>query len=71
MEIFQYRTVRREKKWFERQGQGGDGEEGGGENTWCWPEGEDPISSLPKEVTIKVRVGAVVIVTSTCTVRHH
>ena len=47
------RNMRREKKWFERQGQGGEGEEGEDEK-WCWPEGEDPVSLLPRKVAVKV-----------------
>ncbi len=49
------RNTKREKKWFERRGQGKDGEEGGGEEQWCWPEGEDPMSLLPREVAVRVR----------------
>ena len=48
-----YKEVRRAKRWFNREREG-EGEEGEGEGEWYWPEGEDYISSLPREVTVKV-----------------
>ena len=48
-----YKEVRRAKRWFNREREG-EGEEGEGEREWYWPEGEDYISSLPREVAVKV-----------------
>ena len=48
-----YKEVRRAKRWFNREREG-EGEEGEGERVWYWPEGEDYISSLPREVAVKV-----------------
>lgn len=39
--------------FFQNRGRGeGEGEE----DNWCWPEGEDPLSLLPRDVSIKVDV---------------
>lgn len=46
-----YKEVRRAKRWFNQKKEG---EEGGGEEEWHWPEGEDYISTLPREVAVKV-----------------
>lgn len=46
-----YKEVRRAKRWFIQKKEG---EEGGGEEEWHWPEGEDYISTLPREVAVKV-----------------
>ena len=49
-----YKDSRRAKRWFNRE-RAGEGEEGEEDSEFYWPEGEDPISSLPREVTVKVR----------------
>lgn len=47
-----YKESRRAKHWFNREaGPEGEGED---ESEWCWPEGEDHISLLPREIAIKV-----------------
>ena len=39
--------------FFQNRGRGeGEGEE----DNWCWPEGEDPLSLLPVDISIKVGV---------------
>ena len=48
-----YKEVRRARRWFNRE-MGAEGEEAENQE-WFWPEGEDAISILPREVTIKVR----------------
>ena len=37
--------------WFEHGGSKSEGEKG---KDWCWPEGEDHLSLLPREVALKV-----------------
>lgn len=47
-----YKENRRAKRWFNREpGPDGEGEE---ESEWYWPEGEDPISLLPREIAVEV-----------------
>lgn len=47
-----YKEVRRTRQWFSHV-RGGEGGEAGSQE-WYWPEGEDPVSSLPREVAVKV-----------------
>ena len=51
-----YKETRQAKRWFNlSKGGAKGGEEDGEENgEWHWPEGEDPISVLPIEVSSKV-----------------
>ena len=47
-----YKESRRAKRWFNREaGADAAGEE---EPEWCWEGGEDPISLLPRDVSVKV-----------------
>ena len=48
-----YKVTRRARRWFREQG-GGEGEDSEEEKEWCWPEGDDPISSLPRNIAVKV-----------------
>ena len=50
-----YKVTRRARRWFHEQGgaQGDDSEE---EREWYWPEGDDPISSLPRSIAVKVQL---------------
>lgn len=49
-----YRETRKARRWFKREpGAGEDASDGEGE--WFWPEGEDPVSLLPRHVARKVR----------------
>ena len=48
-----YKESRKAKHWFNREaGMEGEGED---ENDWYWPEGNDPISLLPREIAVKVK----------------
>ena len=51
-----YKETRRAKRWFNREG-GVNGDSLDEDGTWYWPEGEDPISLLPRAAAIKVREG--------------
>ena len=50
-----YKVTRRARRWFREQG-GGKGEDSEEEKDWCWPEGDDPVSSLPKTIAVKVNL---------------
>lgn len=48
-----YKESRKAKHWFNREaGIEGEGED---ENDWYWPEGNDPISLLPRDIAVKVQ----------------
>ncbi len=50
-----YKETRQAKRWFKRNKAGRGGDESGDEDgEWYWPEREDLISLLPKDVSIKV-----------------
>ena len=46
-----YREMRRARVWFEHGVSKSEGEKG---KDWCWPEGEDHLSLLPRELALKV-----------------
>ena len=48
-----YKVTRRARRWFREQG-GGEGEDSEEEKDWYWPEGDDPLSSLPRNIAVKV-----------------
>lgn len=48
-----YKIARRARRWFHEQG-GGEGAESEEETEWCWDDGEDPVSSLPRTIAVKV-----------------
>ena len=48
-----YKVTRRARRWFREQG-GGEGEDSEEEKDWYWPEGDDPVSSLPRNIAVKV-----------------
>ena len=48
-----YKVTRRARRWFLEKG-GGEGAESEEETDWYWPEGDDPVSSLPRKVAVKV-----------------
>lgn len=50
-----YKVTRRARRWFREQG-GGEGEESEEEKDWYWPEGDDPVSSLPRNIAVKVAI---------------
>ena len=45
--------VRRARRWFNEQG-GGEGVESEDETDWYWPDGDDPVSSLPRKISVMV-----------------
>ncbi len=47
-----YKETRQAKRWFKRTKKGD--ERGDEDGEWYWPEREDLISLLPKDVSIKV-----------------
>lgn len=49
-----YKESRKAKRWFKRGEAGLEGE-GEDESEWYWPEGEDPISLLPRKISVKVK----------------
>ena len=48
-----YKVTRRARHWFLEKGSG-EGAESEEETEWYWPEGDDPISSLPRKIAVKV-----------------
>ncbi len=48
-----YKESRRARRWFNREA-GPEGKDGGTEEEWYWSEGEDPISLLAREISVKV-----------------
>lgn len=50
-----YKETRRAKRWFNREGGGPNGDSLEEDGVWYWPDGEDPISLLPRPAAIKVR----------------
>ena len=55
-----YKVTRRARRWFREQG-GGEGEDSEEEKDWYWPEGDDPVSSLPKTIAVKVHYIIVIV----------
>ncbi len=51
-----YKETRQAKRWFKRIKAGGGDENVDDDGDWCWPEGEDLLSLLPRVVAIKVCV---------------
>ena len=49
--------VRRARRWFNEQG-GGEGVESEDETDWYWPDGDDPVSSLPRKISVKVELNS-------------
>ena len=47
-----YKVARRARRWFHEQG--GERVESEEETDWCWDDGDDPISSLPRRIAVKV-----------------
>eukprot|EP00731_Ephydatia_muelleri_P003564 Em0001g3564a len=58
-----YREMRRARVWFEHGGSKSEGEKG---KDWCWPEGEDHLSLLPREVALKIFMCAGVLALCRC-----
>ena len=48
-----YKVTRRARRWFHEQG-GVEGVESEEETEWYWDDGDDPISSLPRKIAVKV-----------------
>ena len=48
-----YKVARRARRWFHEQG-GRERAESEEETDWYWPDGDDPISSLPRKISVKV-----------------
>ena len=48
-----YKVTRRARRWFREQG-GGEGEDSEEEKDWYWPEGDDPLSLMPRNIAVKV-----------------
>lgn len=47
-----YKVTRRARRFHEQGGK--EGAESGEEEDWSWPEGDDPVSSLPRPIAVKV-----------------